>query len=218
VELIAIAIFEGLCTEHGLDPNSLYPQGWLIPRQRRGDTSPVRVTEPDPKVEEESLPPGWTRASGTGIVLGDGNATDPGTEEDIIMIDNTTAVRAIETAKNADVTVTVQLTDGSTITGAPVSVNSKGVNLKIDGKTRSFGLRRIDAVKADIPATDDGEALSTREVAEIFNIEAKELRVHLRSLGRGVGKGRKYGLTTDDVNALRTYIDSLDAEDTPANA
>lgn len=127
------------------------------------------------------------------------------------MIDTNTATAAIDTAKAEGVTVTVTV-GADRFTGTPVSVNTKGVNIKIDGKVRSFGLGRIDAVSADVPEVEVAEGMSTADVAAMFDMEAKELRVYLRRLGRGVGKGRKYGLGADDVAAVREAIAAESAD------
>lgn len=220
------AIFEELCDDLGLDPFSDWPRYVVVipPRQRAAETSSFRVPQPVEKDEAEGLTP----TDPTGNVLGVGNADnergpdtgpDPTTEEDP-MIDAATATAAIDTAKTEDVTVTVVVGD-ATYTGTPISVNSKGVNLKIEGKVRSFGLNRIDTVTADVPVVEAPtvedtpeitDGMSTRAVADLFEIEAKELRVHLRKLGLGVGKGRKYGLTIEDVNAVRAHLATVNAE------
>lgn len=205
------SIFDQLCAELGLDPFSAYPRYVVVipPRQRTAETSSFRVAEPTKKDEPEGL----RSAAGAGNVLGVGNAdnhrgpdigSDPTTEE-VTMIDATTATATVDTAREAGVTVTVTIGEDR-FTGTPVSVNSKGVNVKIDGKTRSFGLRRIDALTADMPEAEVTEGMSTRDVAAMFDMEAKELRVYLRKLGLGVGKGRKYGLGPADVDAIRAHL------------
>lgn len=94
-------------------------------------------------------------------------------------------------------------TDKATVTGTFVSINSKGVNLTVDGKIRSFALGRVTSVTSP---TVDTDGLTTREVAALFDMEAKVLRVHLRAMGAGVGKGRRYGFTSEDVEAIRTHL------------
>lgn len=109
--------------------------------------------------------------------------------------------------------VTLTLTDGTTITGTFVSINTKGYNVKTaDGKTVSRAVSRVanvvwntatpdttDDLFADV---DDDTALTTAELAAIFSVSAKALRVGLRAAGLGVGKGRTYGLTPADVRPL----------------
>lgn len=216
------AIFDRLCYDLGLDPFSDLPRYVVVipPRQRSVQTSSFRVVEAAQTDERFDLTPAYP----PGNVLGVGNADnergpdtglDPTTEEDP-MIDANTANTALNTARREDVTVSVMV--GETIyTGTPVSVNSKGVNLKIDGKTKSFGLNRVDAIRADVPIVEDAapevtDGMSTADVAAIFDIETKELRVHLRKLGLGVGKGRKYGLTIEDVNAVKAHLAIVNAE------
>lgn len=108
--------------------------------------------------------------------------------------------------------LTLKLTDGTEVTGEPISVNSKGINLKVDGKVRSFSVKRVtdmwadtDSDKVELPE-ELHEGMTTAELAAVFGIEAKELRVHLRSLGLGVGKGRKYSLAEADYRAVLNLI------------
>lgn len=213
-------IFDQLCADLGLDPFSAYPRYIVVvpPRQRTAETSSFRLAEPTKKDE----PQGLRSAPPAGNVLGVGNADnergpdtgpDPTTEEDT-MIDAITATAAIDTAREAEATVTVVIGEDR-VTGDPISVNTKGVNLRVDGKVRSFGLRRIDAITADIDTDEDipEDGMTTADVAAMFDMEAKELRVHLRKLGRGVGKGRKYGLGADDVRAVRDHLAATAAAD-----
>lgn len=149
------------------------------------------------------------------------------------MINADTARDLIANAKDAELEVTIRLADGTEITGDPISVNSKGVNLKVNGKVRSFGLGRVDAIltaddlEAEAEVTDRMEELAnevsegatTAEVAALLSdylerdLDAKELRVHLRALGLGVGKGRKYALSSGEFRAVVKVINA-----TPANA
>lgn len=140
----------------------------------------------------------------------------------------TDATAYITDAKDNEVEVTVVLVDNTQVTGDPISVNSKGVNLKVDGKVRSFGLKRIDSLISDLdedPELDDddtetdediyaelGEDMTTAELADHLadhlkvDLDAKALRVHLRALGLGVGKGRKYSLTATEYRMVRNLI------------
>lgn len=103
-------------------------------------------------------------------------------------------------------TYTVTTAKGA-VTGTFLSINSKGVNLVVDGKTVSRSLTSITDIST--PASDT-DGMTTAEVAAIFNMAAKGLRVHLRAMGIGVGKGRRYAFTPADVDAVRVYL-------TPAN-
>lgn len=130
-----------------------------------------------------------------------------------------TAAATIATAKENGNTVTLVLADDTRVTGTPISVNTKGVNLKIDGKTRSFALSRIDvigedvqvAVVDDIPEAPEGGA-TPAFIAEAFGMAAKDVRIVLRRLGMGVGKGQRYALTTDDIRKVKIEIDREAAE------
>lgn len=143
-----------------------------------------------------------------------------------------TAADYIANAKADELEVIVTLIDGTSVAGDPISVNSKGVNLKVDGKVRSFGLKRIATVSSDLDDDDDvadeemsdediyaelGEDMTTAELAAHLedslkiNLTPKELRVHLRALGLGVGKGRKYSLTATEYRMVKDIVT------TPAN-
>jgi hypothetical protein len=108
--------------------------------------------------------------------------------------------------------IRVTTKDGSAVTGTFISVNTKGINVKVDGKTVSRGLARLSAVElVNAPdfsvddlfsGYDDDATLTTTALAAIFNTNAKALRVGLRAAGLGVGKGRTYGLTPADVRPL----------------
>lgn len=60
----------------------------------------------------------------------------------------------------------------------------------------------IDALVAEL------DGASTRELADVFGIAAKELRVHLRALGMGVGKGHRYHLTADQINTVKVALNA----------
>jgi DNA-directed RNA polymerase sigma subunit (sigma70/sigma32) len=124
--------------------------------------------------------------------------------------------------------IIVRLTDGMTAFGEAFSVNSKGVNIKVDGKTRSIALSKIDGMDLDNLGDDDdddsdemtdediyaelGEDMTTAELAAHLSdalktdLTPKELRVHLRALGLGVGKGRKYSLTATEYRLVRDLV------------
>lgn len=144
------------------------------------------------------------------------------------MITTATATDLITDAKDNELEVTVVLADGTEVTGDPISVNSKGVNIKVDGKTRSFGLARITAVQVDGNDDDDtesdediyaelGEDMTTAELADHLSdalkitLTPKELRVHLRALGLGVGKGRKYSLTATEYRMVKDLVTTAPA-------
>jgi hypothetical protein len=135
----------------------------------------------------------------------------------------TTAADFVTTAKETGEELMVTLSDNTVVTGAPISVNSKGLNLRVDGKTRSFSLNRIDFINMvtgddEDDMTDEeiytelGDGMTTAELAahlsEALNVNMtpKELRVHLRALGLGVGKGRKYSLSATEYRMVRDLV------------
>jgi hypothetical protein len=147
------------------------------------------------------------------------------------MINADTATAIIATAKDDETELTVTLVDGTEVTGMPVSVNSKGINLKVDGKVRSFGLNRVVTLAGldeDLEDTDEADRMeelanevsdgaTTAEVAAALSdyldrdLTPKELRVHLRALGLGVGKGRKYALSAGEFRAVIKAIEATPA-------
>lgn len=148
------------------------------------------------------------------------------------------------------------MTDGSTLEGGFLSVNSKGWNIidHTNGKTISRGFARVakvevvdntndmiadaimeaeinndqdifeDAAEISIAEMDDTTAdddapgsemdelvaqldgATTAELADMFGIAAKELRVTLRALGMGVGKGHRYHLNADQINTVKAAL------------
>ena len=138
------------------------------------------------------------------------------------MLDIEIATDLITTAKTTDELVMITLVDGTVVSGSPISVNSKGVNIKVDGKVRSFGLKRIDALDLVTDDEDEdtdediyatlGDGMTTTELADHLsdalstNLTPKELRVHLRALGLGVGKGRKYSLSATEFRMVRDLV------------
>ena len=154
----------------------------------------------------------------------------------------TTANTPAASAEYKGLPATLTLTDGTTLAGTFLSVNSKGWNIVVEGVTVSRGFSRVTAVNVDADSvpdmdedteadymadmTDAGEidfsdddnaemnalvaeldGATTAEVAEIFGTSAKELRVTLRSLGMGVGKGHRYHLTADQITVVRTALE-----------
>lgn len=103
---------------------------------------------------------------------------------------------------------TLTVADGTTVTGVAVSVNSKGFNIKVDGKVRSIVASRIRAVTRT-PVDADG--YTTADVAAMVGMDPKALRVVLRALAMGVGKGSRYGLTDADVAAIKAHLANADA-------
>jgi hypothetical protein len=112
--------------------------------------------------------------------------------------------------------VTLILADSSIVTGTFVSINSKGVNLNVDGKVTSRAMSRIASVittpEVSTPAdlfTDEG-VYGAADLAAKLDMDAYDVRVILRDLGYGVGKGRKYALDLGDANnALRGIRNTL---------
>jgi hypothetical protein len=153
-----------------------------------------------------------------------------------------TATTPAASAEYKGMAATLTLTDGTTLAGTFLSVNSKGWNIVVDGVTVSRGFSRVTAVNVDADSvpdmdedteadymadmTDAGEidfsdddnaemnalvaeldGATTAEVADVFGTSAKELRVTLRALGMGVGKGHRYHLTADQIATVRTALE-----------
>lgn len=105
---------------------------------------------------------------------------------------------------------TVTMTDGTSMTLVIVGkVNTKGLVVKHHADEPSFYLAPSKIESVTVPTPDaEGDGYTTAEVADIFNMTAKELRVNLRALGLGVGKGRRYGLTDADVAVIREHLNA----------
>lgn len=100
-----------------------------------------------------------------------------------------------------------------TVTGVFISVNTKGINLNVDGRTVSRSLAAVVRVTRpvatpDVPADlfTDGVVYTTAAVAAALDMSAYDLRVVLRSLGMGVGKGRRYGFDAGDARTVYTAV------------
>lgn len=100
--------------------------------------------------------------------------------------------------------VTLSITGADNVTGTFVKVTPKTVKVNVDGTDRVIKLDTVAGVMVD-----EGDALTTAELAVIFNTSAKALRVQLRKLGLGVGKGSRYALPRDAFVA--TYGDAIRA-------
>lgn len=118
-------------------------------------------------------------------------------------------------AVNAGDAITLTLTDGTTLIGEFVGVNAKGATLKVEGKSRTTALAKIAGVgtpEATPAEKETPEGLTTAEVAEIFEIPTKELRKATRAMGLGVGRGRRYYFSEDDVKAISKHLAEVEKE------
>lgn len=70
-----------------------------------------------------------------------------------------------------------------------------------DGEGPMGDATEMDALVAEL------DGATTAEVAQIFGTSAKELRVTLRALGMGVGKGHRYHLTAEQITVVRTALE-----------
>lgn len=148
---------------------------------------------------------------------------------------NTTAATTPATVATvlADMTpgtwVTLITAKGANVVGDFVSVNSKGANVKVDGKIVSRALSGIievvtmvaDTTTPDVPADlfADGDTYGAADIAAALDMSSYDLRVILRDLGYGVGKGSRYsfdaGDATNVVRAVRNYMATqVTADDT----
>lgn len=123
----------------------------------------------------------------------------------------------------AGTSITIHTAKGD-ITGLFVSVNSKGVNLKgvgANAKVISRSLSTVTGVTTDSDTTPDvaadlfadGVVYTAAAVAAALDMSAYDLRVQLRNLGLGVGKGRKYGFDAGDARNVYRSIKAI-----PTNA
>lgn len=117
-------------------------------------------------------------------------------------MDKATATAAI----NPDAAQVVTLTDGTTITGIVFSINSKGVNVRTDAGVVSRSLTRVASIDPVATPDTDTDGATPADLADMFNMAAKDIRVILRRLGLGVGKGQRYALGADDIARVRDTI------------
>jgi hypothetical protein len=134
-------------------------------------------------------------------------------------MDATLAATLVEANKGSIASVIFNaghVMEGRDFTGEIVSINSKGLNLKIDGKIRSTALRNIDRINlvSDNEVADDDitaelhDGMTTAELADLMGTTPKALRVSLRALGMGVGKGRKYSLHATAYNTVKAHVEA----------
>lgn len=122
---------------------------------------------------------------------------------------NTTDTTATDLVKGEQ--VIVNLTDGTSIKGTYVSTSPKGVvSITVDGKLVTRAASRVDSV---VRPADEGEGYTSADLADMFETSARALRKRLRSLGLGVGKGKRYALTDDDLARVRVSIEGEPLED-----
>lgn len=115
---------------------------------------------------------------------------------------------AIIATATAGTLVKVTLTDGTDWTVVSEGrLNSKGFVYRnhADEPTATFAPTKIESI-TPVGATDALPTGSPADVAPYFNMSAKELRVILRALGMGVGKGRRHVLDTADVRKVANHV------------
>jgi len=116
-------------------------------------------------------------------------------------------------------TITVRTTDGQLFEDVVfVSINSKGLSFKDGDKVVTRTLSKIAILERNVEADDETEdeateGMTTVELAEMFEVSARALRVRLRKLGMGVGKGKRYNLTDADLAAVRKSVEGEPIED-----
>ena len=131
----------------------------------------------------------------------------------------TTAELTAIVAANAGQLVTVTITDKNgtyDLTVLADRVTSKGFGyrnhgdepLAYIGRTKITNIVPVTSTNDLFNGMSDDEVLTTAALAALFDTDRKALRVELRRVGLGVGKGRTYGLTPADV---RPFVDSIRA-------
>lgn len=116
------------------------------------------------------------------------------------------ALETITTAFPKGTEVVVTMADGSTVAGTMHKVDAKGVTIKVDQKYVTRSLAKVASVDA-APATPadlfvDGTDYTTADVAAALDMTARALRVELRKMGEGVGKGSAYGFTASQARRI----------------
>lgn len=85
-------------------------------------------------------------------------------------------------------------------------LNSKGMIVRHHADEPSFTIAPTKVIAITPHVVAEGDGMTTAEVAKIFDMTAKELRVITRSMGLGVGKGRRYAFVEADVDAIRAHL------------
>lgn len=120
-------------------------------------------------------------------------------------IEGTVVSRGI--AKVAAVTVTVNNIDDLTDTNeidtdtdeCPRGCDNDG---DCEDEFHDGGTTELDALVAEL------DGATTAELADVFGIAAKELRVTLRALGMGVGKGHRYHLNAEQIAVVKVALNA----------
>lgn len=110
-------------------------------------------------------------------------------------------------ANHADTQVNVRFTDGTEITVELTGkLTTRGLAYRTDsGKVAYAAPTKIDSV---VMPGADADGYTTAQVAALLNMEAKVLRVHLRAMGIGVGKGSRYTLSPADVTTIKEHLNA----------
>lgn len=85
-------------------------------------------------------------------------------------------------------------------------VNSKGLVVRLHADEPSFTIAPTRVVAVTPVVIKDSDGMTSAEVAAIFDMSAKELRVITRKMGLGVGKGKRYTFVPADVDAIRAHL------------
>jgi hypothetical protein len=115
--------------------------------------------------------------------------------------------------------IEVRTVKGDVVEGSFVSVNTKGINVKLNtGRVVSRSLATVAQVALIILTPDtpmdlfsDDATYTTADLAAALTISAYDLRVQLRDRGLGVGKGNKYGFDADEARKLYTALSTTTA-------
>ena len=108
------------------------------------------------------------------------------------------------------------LVDGTEFDAMYTSTTSKGLTLKDGDRVFTRALSKVASVTTDIftvvdTAADlfhDGEAYGAAAIAATLEMSAYDLRVLLRDMGLGVGKGHKYGFDAGDARNIYRAVRS----------
>jgi hypothetical protein len=117
--------------------------------------------------------------------------------------------------------IEVRTVKGDVTEGTFVSFNTKGINVKTESGrvvSRSLGVVAqvaLIVITPDTPADMfvDGETYGAAAIAAALDMSAYDLRVILRDLGMGVGKGRRYGFDAGDARTVYRAVKAGQASD-----
>lgn len=116
-------------------------------------------------------------------------------------------------AQHAGELVKVTTADDTTTVVLTGKVTTKGLAVKMGMEDPTYYIARtkivsLDVVDAPADMFTDGDEYTTAELAAAFDMTARALRVELRAMGIGVGKGHTYRFTATEARRVATTLNA----------